>query len=208
MSNISVKNRVMLYLYSTKNLVGSALALGGLGLFFGGVINDWWLPIVAGMYAVGWLAIPANQDLVAQVEREMTAADLVGGLDDLIGASASKLPQEAVERLGAIRGMVDDLAPKMFSGTVAMDHAISLHNAVARDLPETVRNYLRLPPAYAALHAVDSGRTCKHLLVEQLDILKDHLGKIADSIYKNDAEALVVNGKFLKEKFHSVSFVG
>ena len=53
MSPISLKMRIFLFLYSTQNLVGCALAIGGLGLFFADVITEWWLPIVAGLYAVG-----------------------------------------------------------------------------------------------------------------------------------------------------------
>jgi hypothetical protein len=57
------------------------------------------------------------------------------------------------------------------------------------------------------MHAVENGRTCKQLFLEQLDFLGDQLAKIAENIYKDDADALVVNGKFLQEKFHAVSFV-
>ena len=55
--------RLLLFLYSTPNIVGSALGVVGLGLFFGGVIDDWWLAIVAGLYAVGWLATPRDREL-------------------------------------------------------------------------------------------------------------------------------------------------
>ena len=62
MSPISLKMRIFLFLYSTQNLVGCALAIGGLGLFFADVITEWWLPIVAGLYAVGWLAVPGDKE--------------------------------------------------------------------------------------------------------------------------------------------------
>ena len=114
---------------------------------------------------------------------------------------------EALDRLQQIRNLVVELAPRLFSGNVAMSYAISLTNAVTRDLPETVKNYLRLPTALATLHTVDGGKTCKQLLLEQLDLLSGQLSAIAQNVYKDDADALVVNGKFLQEKFHSVSFV-
>ncbi len=87
-----------------------------------------------------------------------------------------------------------------------MEHVVTLVNAVTRDLPGTVKNYLRLPTAFASMHIVENGKTSKQLLLEQLDILDGQLGKIATNIYKDDAEALVTNGWFLKEKFHTVSF--
>jgi hypothetical protein len=204
---ISLKSRLLLFLYGTRNLVGCALAICGLGLFFGGVISDWWFPIVAGLYAIGWLAVPGDKELELQVRNEATQANLVESIEELIRESKSKLPQEALGRLQRIREVVLELAPKLFSGDIAMEHSISLINAVTRDLPETVKNYLRLPPAFAALHVVDNGRTCKQLLLDQLDLLSNQLTKIAENVYKDDAEALVVNGRFLKEKFHAVSFV-
>lgn len=208
MQKISFKIRALLFLYSTKNLVGSTLALLGLGLFFAGLIDDWWFPIVAGLYAVGWLGVPADQDLEIQVRNETTQANLTQSVDALLGETKGKLPREAIERLQKIRETVLALAPKLFDGGMAMSYAISLVNAVTRDLPETVRNYLHLPTAFATLHVVENGKTCKQLLIEQLDFLNTQLSKIAENVYKDDADALIVNGKFLEEKFHSLSFVG
>ena len=206
MQALSLKTRLLLFLYSTQNLVGSALAIGGLGLFFSGVISDWWFPIVAGLYAVGWLAAPGDKELALQVRNEATQANLTESIEELINKSKSKLPAEAVERLQRIHDVVIELAPKLFSGDVALDYAISLINAVTRDLPETVKNYLHLPTAFAALHVVENGKTCKQLLLDQLDLLGNQLSKIAENVYKDDADALIVNGRFLREKFHAVSF--
>lgn len=107
-----------------------------------------------------------------------------------------------------MRDIVSALAPRLFDGGMAAEYAITLTHAVTRDLPQTLHNYRRLPAAFASLHAVDDGKTCKQLLIAQLDLLNGQLAKIADSVYRDDADALVVNGKFLREKFHSVSFIG
>ncbi len=208
MPPVTVKMRVLLFLYSTGNLVGSTLALGGLGMFFAGQIYDWWFPIVAGLYAVGWLAVPGNKELEIRVRREASQAGLIESLEDLIDEAQERLPRGAVQHLHKIRETVDVLAPKLASGSIAMTSAISLTNAVTRDLPETVRNYLRLPAAFAAIHVLENGKTCKQLLIEQLALLSGQLGKIAESVYRDDADALVVNGKFLQEKFRPVTFVG
>lgn len=37
---LSLTQRLQLFLYSTRNIVGCLLAIGGLGLFFGGVIHS------------------------------------------------------------------------------------------------------------------------------------------------------------------------
>jgi hypothetical protein len=200
--------KLFLFLYSTQNIVGSLLSIAALGLFFGGIIDDWWLLIVAGCYAIGWFAVPSDKELELRVRNEATQANLIGSVDDLIKQSHTKLPREAVERLEKIKVVVSGLAPMLFSGGVAMSSSASLVNAVTRDLPETVQNYMRLPSAFATLHVIENGKTCKQLLLEQLGLLNDQLDKIATSIFKNDAEALVVNGKFLQEKFHAYNFIG
>lgn len=200
--------RMWLFFYSTRNLAGSALALIGLGLFFDGIIENWWFPIVVGMYGIGWLAVPPNREHELQVINDATQANLTASVERLVSENASKLPSEAVERLQHMRTIVAALAPRLFNGGMAMDYAIALTNAVTRDLPETVRNYRQLPVAFATLHVVDNGKTCKQLLLEQLDLLNGQLTKIADNVYRDDADALVVNGAFLRDKFHSINFVG
>jgi len=205
---VSLPTRVLFFLYGDRNLAGSILALGGLGLFFSGVFDDWWFPIVAGLYLVGFLAVPANRTLELQAHQEATQASLTGSVDTLLQEACNVLPREAIERLQNIQQTVTVLAPKLFDGGMAIDAAASLINAVTRDLPETVRNYGRLPAAFANLHAIENGKTCKQLLLEQLELLDVQLQKIAESVFLDDAEALVVNGKFLQEKFHSMSFVG
>ena len=207
MQPLSFKMRVMLFLYSTQNLLGCCLALMGLAMFFTGIISDWWLPIVAGLYAVAWLAIPADKELELQIKSENSQNNLTESIDALIRESRTRLPHEAVEKLHKIQSTLQELAPRIFSGEVAMNYVSLLLNAVNRDLPQTIKNYVLLPAAFASMHAIENGKTCKQLLIEQLDLLETQLAKIATDIYKNDAESLLINGEFLKEKFHTMSFI-
>jgi len=57
-SDLDLRTRVLLYLYSTRNIVATALALAGPALLFAGVFRDYWLAITFGLYAVGWLVTP------------------------------------------------------------------------------------------------------------------------------------------------------
>jgi hypothetical protein len=206
MPSLSPGQRILLFLYSDRNLVGSALALAGLGAWFAGLFDDWWCPIVAGLYLLGYLAVPATRERALRAQQEATHAGLSASVAGLLDAGA-KLPREAIGLLQNIQLTVDALVPRLADGGMAMDTAAVLINAVTRDLPETVNNYARLPTAFANLHPVDSGKTCKQLLLEQLALLDGQLRKIAESVYREDAEAVVVNGKFLQEKFHSMTFL-
>jgi hypothetical protein len=208
MPPLSLGNRILLFLYSDRNLAGSILALGGLGAWFAGLFDDWWFPIVTGLYLVGYLAAPGNRSLALQAHQEATQATLTDSVTALLRDSGKSLPREAITLLQEIMQTVEALAPRLANGGMAMETSASLINAVTRDLPETVRNYGRLPAAFANLHVIENGKTCKQLLLEQLLLLNEQLHRMAESVYKDDADAMVVNGKFLKEKFHPMSFVG
>ncbi len=111
-------------------------------------------------------------------------------------------------------------------GIVTADYPIMLVNPAKREAYTKVVAYLRAKEfqqemaattlrrpvnpdvQIADMPVVENGKTCKQLLIDQLDLLNTQLSKIAENVYKDDADALVVNGKFLEEKFHSLSFVG
>jgi len=207
MGSPSFKLRALLFLYSTRNLAGCVLALVGLGCFFAGFINDWWYAIVVALYVAGWLGAPQDRELNLEILQEERENQMRETIDQLLSQAGSRLPKEAIQKLGKMKETVADLVPKIQEGKVAMQHSIVLINAVTRDLPQTVRNYLQLPPAFAAVHTVEGGKTCKQLLLDQLDILANQLTKLSELINKDDAEALIKNGKFLQEKFQPVSFI-
>ncbi|HEV1997403.1 MAG TPA: hypothetical protein VGR61_04635, partial [Candidatus Dormibacteraeota bacterium] len=68
-------------------------------------------------------------------------------------------------------------------------------------LPAALESYLNLPRQYATLHRVEDGKTPSQVLVDQLDLLEVKLSEISDDIAGNDADRLLANGRFLREKF-------
>ncbi|MDR1661891.1 MAG: hypothetical protein LBR95_05615 [Azoarcus sp.] len=202
------KKRLLLYLYSNQNIAGCILALLGLGIFFSGYIADGWLPIVVGLYAAGWLLMwREKSEIDISFSHDVSAEDMREYIDALILASKSRLPAKGRQYLEKIRKTVADVTPRLVDDATMPDYLVTLNNAITRDLPQTINNYLQLPEAFATLHVVDKGKTCKDLLLEQLALLDRQLARIAENIHKNDAEALIVNGRFLKEKFHPVEFM-
>lgn len=201
------KIRSLLFLCGSPNIAGSLLALSGLGLFFGGVIADWWLAIVAGLYASGYLIVPEAKGLENALQAEATRENLVEGVSRLACEARPRLPAEAGALLEKIQLAVQELAPSLFNGSMPLEHCAIMTNAITRDLPSTVGNYLRLPTAFANMHVVEDGKTCKVLLVEQLGLLDAQLAMMARSVHMHDVEAVQLNGILLKEKFRPVSFI-
>jgi hypothetical protein len=68
-------------------------------------------------------------------------------------------------------------------------------------LPDTLNEYLRLPPSLARTEALHGQSTAEDTLNEQLTLLDTTLHDLAKSLFEKDATGLLVHGRFLKEKF-------
>ncbi len=205
MDTNSLPRRLQLFLYSNGNIAGSLLAMGGLGLFFGGIIHAYWWAIVAGLYGAGVLAWPRN-DLAKMAERtELSTEMLAQQVRKLIDSVAPGLPKEALEFLRSIQATLSELLPRLQElrdrGIISAKDSFTVVETVRRYLPDTLAAYLRLPKFYAQMQALADGRTATQTLLDQLQMLDASLKDIAKSAFAGDAEALVSNGQFLQNKF-------
>ena len=192
---------LLLFLYSTPNIVGSVLGLIGLGLYFLGFINQFWLLIVAGLYLIGVLATPKNPTYELQLRNQLTAEDLRAELEELVRQVQGKLPKDVMERVISIKNSIVEVLPQIVD-LGSNDYNIFLIQQTALDyLPSALQSYLNLPVAYANLHPVRDGKTAKQLLVEQLDLLDNEMKQVVQEVYANDTQQLITHGRFLKEKF-------
>jgi phage shock protein PspC (stress-responsive transcriptional regulator) len=73
-------------------------------------------------------------------------------------------------------------------------------------LPDTVNQYVSLPPALARSQQLSGGKTAEESLNDQLNLLDRALHDLAKSLFEKDAQGLLVHGRFLKEKFAEQSF--
>jgi hypothetical protein len=81
--------------------------------------------------------------------------------------------------------------------------------ATATDyLPEAIGAYTRLPRQWADSRPIENGKTSLMLLIDQLDLLSATMDKIFDAVVRVDADALIVHGRFLQEKFGHASTGG
>lgn len=205
MDTNSLPRRLQLFLYSNGNIAGSLMAMGGLGLFFGGVIHAYWWAIVAGLYGAGVLAWPRN-DLARMAERtELSTEMLAQQVRKLIDSVAQGLPKEALEFLRSIQATLSELLPRLQElrerGIISAKDSFTVVETVRRYLPDTLAAYLRLPKFYAQMQTLADGRTATQTLLQQLQVLDTSLKDIAKSAFAGDAEALISNGQFLQDKF-------
>jgi hypothetical protein len=205
MDSLSMPQRLQLFLYSTGNIVGCVLALGGLGLFFLGIVHAWWWAIVAGLYGAGVLGWPRS-DLAKMAEQtELTNGALAQQVRQLVDSVANGLPKESLDRLRSIQGTLVELLPRMQElrerGIISAKDSFTVVETVRRYLPDTLGAYLRLPRFYAQMQPLSDGRTAAKTLFDQLTVLDTSLQDVARSAFAGDAETLVTNGQFLESKF-------
>jgi hypothetical protein len=199
--------RALLYLYSTRNIVACCAALIGPALLFLGVIDQGWLLITAGLYAAGYFATPAPQVLDASLAQSLSFEDLMERLDGIVRDAKSQLQPAMIAHLESIQRSISEVLPKLADARGFDDNLFTVRETVLRYLPETLANYVALPPAFRATRVLKAGKTARDLLKEQLTILDDQLKEVVNNVARGDAEALLANGKFLEEKFRERDFL-
>jgi uncharacterized phage infection (PIP) family protein YhgE len=181
------------------------MAMGGLGLFFGGIIHAYWWAIVGGLYGVGVLGWPRT-DLAGTAQRtELSTEHLAQQVRKLVDSVAQGLPKDALEVLHSIQGTLSELLPRLQElrerGVISAKDSFTVVETVRRYLPDTLAAYLRLPRFYAQMQTLADGRTAAQTLFDQLKVLDTSLKDVAKSAFAGDAETLVTNGQFLQNKF-------
>ncbi len=207
MEKRSFKLRALLFLYSNGNLIGCAAALLGPALLFAGVIDHGWLAITAGLYVAGWLLGRRSPELERRIEDSLTMEETLAHLDGVIASATPHLTADMQGRLKSIRDSVAEVLPRLVGQATGGDALFTVRETVLRYLPETLANYVALPAAFRVSHQLQSGRTARELLTEQLDMLAGQMREVVANVAASDAQALVANGQFLQAKFHQPDFL-
>ncbi|MES2887920.1 MAG: hypothetical protein V4739_07880 [Pseudomonadota bacterium] len=205
----SLKLRLMLFLYSNANLGGCALALLGPVLLFGGVIGPGWLLITAGLYATGWTLGWTRRapEVERRIEDTLTTEQTLEKLDHLVDSVHPHLSTEMNAHLASVRTSVSEVLPRLVGTTGHDANLFTVRETVLRYLPETLSNYVRLPPAFRTTHVLKEGRTARQLLADQLALLDAKMHEVVVNVAAADAQALLANGQFLEMKFRQADFL-
>ena len=203
----TLKLRALLFLYSTANIAGCALALLGPALLFAGVVDRGWLLITAGLYVAGWLLGRKPPELERHIEDSLTVEQTLERLDRVVAQAQPHLTDDMRKSLDSVRGSVGEVLPRLVGARSHDDDLFTVRETVLRYLPETLANYVALPPAFRLTHALKDGKTARQLLGEQLGLLDAKLREIVANVSSSDAGALIANGQFLEMKFRQPDFL-
>jgi hypothetical protein len=108
------------------------------------------------------------------------------------------VPDEAVAQVGRIGDLLIDALPRVAGQG---EPEVVVRRTATVYLPDTLRAYLSLPADWAADHVFPDGSTASGALVGQLSELERAARRMRDAAIEQDASALLVNGRFLADRF-------
>jgi hypothetical protein len=195
--------RLPIYVYSNRNLAGSVLGLIALGAYFAGFIHELWYVIVAGSYGIGALVARDGGALETHINEEMNVKDAVDAVGRLAAEAQKRFPPEIARLVTEIASDVATVLPRLAAAGVASATFVDVRSTATAYLPDTLNAYLAVPAAYRNTAPVADGKTARQIVGEQLTVLAAKMKEIAQNTAADDAQALLANGRFLKERFTS-----
>jgi len=202
--------RLMLFVYGNANIAGCALALAGPALLFAGLIGPGWLFITAGLYGVGWLlgrSLGSAPEIERRIEDSLTLEQTLEHLDTVVVRAQPHLTPDMRGHLDSVKSSVAEVLPRLVGTRGADADLYTVRETVLRYLPETLANYVALPPVFRTTHPLKDGKTARQLLAEQLALLDEKMREIVRNVASADAQALLSNGRFLEMKFCQPDFL-
>jgi hypothetical protein len=172
-----------------------------------------WLSLFAG--EVGAIAADAAGD-AANAARALSAlgvrpvgsdvvveeADVARGLVALPPRIRGRVPADAVDRVTRIAALLGETLPRVEGSG---EPEILVRRTATVYLPYTLRAYLALPADWAESHVLSNGMTAAEALLAQLDALELAARRMRDASVEQDATGLLVNGRFLADRFAASS---
>lgn len=188
------------YLGSRKNVAGSLLALGGLVLFFLGLLGPIWPLVVLALYLIGALAVPSPRRVLvgnASFDPELVRS----ALDRLVRRVENQASPDVVAKVREIQQEILGVLPLADQFPPGSEDLFVIQRTATDYLSSALDPYLALPPEYAATRQVQGGKTPKQVLLEQLELIDSKMDEVVDAIHQRDTDRLLASGRFLEERF-------
>jgi hypothetical protein len=158
-------------------------------------VRDWWARLTGATPAA-----PAEE--TSGLDKVPTEADLLAALDASDAAVAEgRVPAPVASRVRRITRTVRETLPRVRNLGLGSAEAYAVTATATTYLPEALEAYTRLPRQWADSRPLEDGKTALMLLIDALDLLASSMDAIFDAAVRVDANALVVQGRFLQEKF-------
>jgi hypothetical protein len=207
------------FLSSPANLTGLGLASLAMLARLTGVIDAFWLLIVAGSYGLGWQmgrlafsrtlnALEEGEARVGPVARtEAEREDIDESLNQIMmmvtenrdGMFDHALQRSITELCARIRSLIERMEAS--AGFISVEDAYSAKRIALDYLPGLIASFVAIPRDFAARKVLADGKTARQLLNENLAVLQRKVAEMADDLAAQDARSFLNHAGFLKEKF-------
>lgn len=131
------------------------------------------------------------------------SAQIAARLDGLVERISKLVSNDVLALVKSIVSTIEEILPMLDSERFAVGDAdaFTIRQTALHYLPDTMAAYFRLPPKYRTSQALENGKTARQILIEQLTVLDAKMKEVAHNLASNDAQALLTNGHFLRERF-------
>jgi hypothetical protein len=163
---------------------------------------QWYVAAVLS-YFVGSSSFKDNPKYVSKPPVQQTAPKEIGlraAMNKIILKNKRFLPDDAIDLLISIGQSIENILPKLESNPYMVMEAHTVRRIIEDYLPTTLACYIKLPFEYAITERLED-KTAHQMLIEQLGLLNFYLKEISQNLLDEDVKALIINGRFLKEKF-------
>jgi len=180
---------------------------------FTDLVRDWWQPKgspVKRQPVAPPRVTTAEQKVIKLVERNLplldkgnalTADEVRGALVTMFNLIQAELPRDILAKVESIQQSILHTLPYIADVGSSNQTVYMVRQMALSYLPETLENYLKLPRDFALHEPIKDGKTARQLLLEQLDLLDHEMAEVVREFHRNDAEKLLIHGRFLEQKF-------
>ena len=205
---MSIRRRLEKFLVSRRNIAGTVLGVAGAALLVAGVTSGVvGLGVIAGLYALGFLAVRPERGLGEnlRLDQLQDVSDLRDGLDRMIISIRFRVKDDIYNEVQEIRNSILFLVSHADPMDMVDPEVYTIRQIALRYLPEALSAYLQVPRIYAEMRPVAEGRTPHDVLLDQLNLMDAKLREVGDDMMRHDSQNLLANGRFLAERFATSS---
>lgn len=113
-----------------------------------------------------------------------------------------RVPDEAVECVARIGDLLVDSLPRVAGKGEA---EIVVRRTATTYLPDTLRAYLSLPQDWVIGHVFPDGTSPEQAFIAQLGVIEAAAARMRDAAVAENASELLINGRFLTDRFTTSS---
>ncbi|MFZ4688307.1 MAG: hypothetical protein ACOYLS_03615 [Polymorphobacter sp.] len=173
------------------------------GLIFGAIgTTVLVLAVMLGMMATIAAAVWTPSEPEPTALGDAPPAALPAATDAWLDRRRRELPRLAAPQVDAISAMLGTLESQLATVPPGDPVAMDLSRLLGRHLPELVERYTRVPAEQRARTIDGDGRTIETTLVDGLKVVEAELARASDALAAADRDALLVQGKFLENRYN------